>query len=323
MKFSDYALFVRASDQSVSRPEQERRQIAIYGIAAEIGSLLSEVKKAMLVSPGDGKPVAGSRRQQVEEEIGDVLWYVVSLGQCLGDSVTSPFTDDIRNLQAEISADDPRAVTIAQALTPERKASFLGGAVGFLAQDDFELDQYQKLAYMTRRTDGALLEQVCLAVLMQLGAEVLRQTLPAIELTLNRNLADREVKVVLGELAWHLSAVATLSGLSMNEIALRNTGKVGRRFVRGAPTSLHDLRFPSHEQFPRKFDVCFVGVGRRRSQMYFEGRPLGDALTDNASEEDGYRIPRRDAPRFSGENGMVTGDPEADGPQAQKRSRGG
>lgn len=291
MKYSDYAAFVRTSDRSVGRPAGERKSIAVYGIAAEIGSLLSEIKKAMLMAAEEGEAsVAGSRRQQVGEEIGDVLWYVISLAQCSDTAGVNAFTDDIRYLHREISGDDQRAATIATVLTAERKATFLDGAVDFLARDDFELDDYQHLAFMTRRTEGGQLERVCLAVLMQLGAEVLRKTLPPIELDLNRKLADRNLDVVLGELVWHLSAVATLSGLSMSCIAEANEAKLTRRFVRGGPTPLHDGIYPPHERFPRKLDVCFVSVGKGRSQMYFAGRPLGDALTDNFSEPDGYRF---------------------------------
>src|SRR5262249_27774788 len=55
-------------------------------------------------------------------------------------------------------------------------------------------------------------------------------------------------------------------------------------------TPLHDADRDTKEQFPRKFDVSFVGVGPSRSRMYLDGRPLGDDLTDNAYKDDGYRF---------------------------------
>ena len=81
MLFSEYATFVRDMDQSVGKPDGERRDIAIYGLAAEVGSLLSVVKRAMLAVQDDPELVAARKRQEVKEEIGDVLWYTVSLSQ--------------------------------------------------------------------------------------------------------------------------------------------------------------------------------------------------------------------------------------------------
>lgn len=291
MLFSDYAVFVRDIDQSKGKPEDERRDIAIYGLAAEIGSLLSAIKKAILAAQADEAPVAARKRQEVKEEIGDVLWYTVLLGQqSNNDAGFDVFTNDISNLLKENSAGNERAAKIETALTPERQASFLQKGEAFITKDDVTLDEYQQLAFMTARTGGGQLERVCLAVLSQLGAEVLRTTLPAIELNLNQKLVDRDLNVVLGEIVWHLAALATLSGLKLGEIANANREKVTRRYGLGQPTSLHDGIYPQHEQFPRKFDVAFVTVRKGRSRMYFNGRPLGNDLTDNAAEEDGYRF---------------------------------
>jgi hypothetical protein len=59
---------------------------------------------------------------------------------------------------------------------------------------------------------------------------------------------------------------------------------------RGSPTPLHDHGRPLEEKFPRTFDVEFVRISPIRSRMYFEGRALGDDLTDNFYKEDGYRF---------------------------------
>lgn len=291
MLFSEYAAFVRDMDQSVGKPDDERRDIAIYGLAAEVGSLLSVVKRAMLAVQDDPELVAARKRQEVQEEIGDVLWYTVSLSQqCNDDTFFNVFRNDIYNLLGEISAENERAITIETALTPERKASFLEEAEAFIAKDDVTLDDYQQLAFMTRRTEGKQLERICLALLSQLGAEVLRTTLPAIELDLNQKLMDRELNVVLAEIVWHLAALATLSGLGLGGIVEANRKKVTRRYGRRQPTPLPDDECLQHEQFPRKLQVSFVSVAKGRSRMYFGTRQLGNELTDNSDEEDGYRF---------------------------------
>ena len=291
MLFTEYARFVAEIDQSVDKSDDKRRDIAIYGLAAEIGSLLSAIKKAILASQADEAPVAARKRQEVKEEIGDVLWYTVLLGQLHNPGASfNVFSHDISNLHKELSADNERADVIQTVLTPERKALFVENSCAFLQRDDFTLDEYQKLAFMTARTKGAQLERVCLAVLTQLGGEVLRTTLPQVELGLNQKLTDRNLNVVLGEIVWHLAALGTLSNLKLNDIADANREKVTRRYDRGQPTPLHDDKYPPHEQFPRRFDVTFVTVRAGRLRMYFEGRPLGDELTDNARQEDGYRF---------------------------------
>ena len=102
---------------------------------------------------------------------------------------------------------------------------------------------------------------MCLAVLWQLGAELLRPTLPDIEIVLNRNVADRPANTVLGEITWHLSAMASLYNLSLDEVITVNCKKVRFRSERGQPTPLHDADWDPKEQFPRTFDVAFVRVG--------------------------------------------------------------
>lgn len=291
MLWSGYADFVISTDTSVGRTDQQRRDIAIYGVASEIGSLLAVVKKAILAAEKTEGTMAARRRQQVGEEIGDVLWYVVCLSRLTtSESARNVFQDDIRNLQVEISATDQRAARIEGVLTPEVKGTFLAQAAEFLDRGDFELEDYQKLAFLTARTKGVEFKRVCLAVLSQLSAEVLRTTLPPVELELNTKLTDRELTIVLGEVVWHLAAVATVSGLSLNGIAAANQAKVAGRYKRSAATPLPDEAYPGHERFARKMQVSFVSVSKGRSQMFLEGRPLGNELTDNAKDNDGYRF---------------------------------
>ena len=291
MFWSGYADFVTSTDTSVGRTDQERRDIAIYGVAGEIGSLLAVVKKALLAEEETEGAMAARRRQQVGEEIGDVLWYVVCLSRLtLPEPARNVFQDDIRNLQEEISATGQRAAKIEGLLTPEVKGTFLAQAADFLVRADFELDDYQQLAFLTARTKGVEFKRVCLSVLSQLGAEVLRTTLPPVELELNTKLADRELSVVLGEVVWHLAAVATVSDLSLNGIAAANQAKVTGRYKRTEVTPLPDEAFPGHERFARRMQVSFVSVSKGRSQMFLEGRPLGNELTDNARDDDGYRF---------------------------------
>jgi NTP pyrophosphatase (non-canonical NTP hydrolase) len=289
MKVADYDEFVRRTDQYSHRSRDDRRVIALYGLVGEIGSLCSAIKKKLLAEGGEEQ--WDRPNDEVIEELGDVIWYCFSLAQIEnGSRQVNILTNDIALLKREISGKNARARKIHAALDPTTKNTFLKAATHFPATKDMNFEDYQRLAFLTARTTGRDLIEVCLAVLWQLGAELLRNTLPDIELTINKKVADRSVNVVLGEIAWHLSAVASLLHLSMNLVVDKNVHKVSFRASRDAPTPFHDADREEFEQLPRQFEIAFVSVQKNRSRMYYRGRQLGDDLTDNAYEDDGYRF---------------------------------
>jgi NTP pyrophosphatase (non-canonical NTP hydrolase) len=260
-------------------------------LIGEIGSLVSAVKKKILAEGGESAWDAPS--EEVKEELGDVLWYCYALAQLENAAPFDILANDIALLRREIADENERAEKIRaalEALNPASKDAFLTAAQTFPQAGAATFNDYQSLAFKTARTDGRTLLEVCLAVLPQLGAELLRATLPQIERTINRNIADRPTNTVLGEITWHLAAIASLYHVTLDEIVSVNREKVSFRMERGSPTPLHDEGRPPHEQFPRVFDIAFVRIERDKSRMYFEGRRLGNDLTDNRYEDDGYRF---------------------------------
>lgn len=288
MNVADYNEFVRKTNQYASKPRSERYAIALYGLVGEIGSLVAAVKKKLLAEGGETR--WDQPNDEIKEELGDALWYCYSLAQIINDGPFDILAADIETLRHEIGGGDDRAQKIATTLDPEIRAAFLEAAKLFPRTDKYTFDVYQQLAFKTARTDGRVLLDVCLAVLWQLGAELLRSTLPKIEIALNRNVADRLANIVLGEITWHLSAMTSLYHLSLDEVVASNCEKVGFRSVRGEHTPLHDDDRDQKEQFPRKFDIGFVRIGPGKSRMYFSGKPLGADLTDNFYDDDGYRF---------------------------------
>lgn len=288
MKVADYDEFVCNTNQYASKPQKERRAIALYGLVGEIGSLAAAAKKKILAEGGEtgwNEP-----NDEIKEELGDALWYVFALAQAVNDGPFDILAHDIELLRREIGDETERAQKIGSALDPSTKDEFLVAAKSFPPAHGYCFDDYQKLAFKTVRTDGHVLLEVCLAVLWQLGAELLRSTLPKIEISLNKNMADRPANTVLGEMARYLCALASLYHLSMEDVVASNCEKVAFRLKRGTSTPLHDDDREPKEQFPRVFDVSFVPVGAGKSRMYVDGEPLGDDLTDNAYKDDGYRF---------------------------------
>lgn len=287
---SEYDQFVLDSDQSLSRPAEQRKEIAIYGLAAEIGSVVAAIKKRLLGEGGAEEWNAPN--EEILEELGDVMWYCFSLARHANP--TKPvniFAHDIAKLRREIGATDERAQQIGRILDPSKRDAFLAAAEHFPRRTrELTFEDYQDLAFLTARTKDKTLVEVCLAVLWQLSAELFRHILPPVELEINQAIADRPINDILSEIAWHISALACLYGLTLSEVAQRNIEKVAYRQNRDHPTPLHDEDCTPAEQLPRQMAISFVTVGRGRSRMYYKGRQLGDELTDNSYEDDGYRF---------------------------------
>jgi NTP pyrophosphatase (non-canonical NTP hydrolase) len=99
----------------------------------------------------------------------------------------------------------------------------------------------------------------------------------------------------LGDALWYVSNLASKFGLSLSEVAEANLLKVGDRWnpdCRSHPAFFDDA-FPVTEQLPRTFVVQFseecVG-GRMRVEARLNGEKYGQALTDAAPVDDGYRF---------------------------------
>lgn len=289
MLIREYTARADAFDFSKSRGAEERRDIALYGLAGEVGSLAAAVKKKLLAA---GRQSWNVPDRHIVEELGDSLWYVFALAQATGEGADF-VAGDVRTLLEEVSGQCERSELLRGELGL-RADEFQSEAPGFLASWDAgsaTLDEYQRLAYLTRRTGDHQLVEVCLVVLQQLLAELFRPGLPPIEKRLNTRLADRPAGALLGETLWHLAALASLYGLSLEQVARANLAKLDGRYGRGEPTPLHDESRPEAERLPRRFQVAFVPIGPRRSRMYLNGRTrLGDDLTDNSYSEDGYRF---------------------------------
>ena len=100
----------------------------------------------------------------------------------------------------------------------------------------------------------------------------------------------------LGDLLWYVSNVAGKFDLRLEEVARSNLEKIANRWpsIGGrAAYRLLDEKFPEHEQFPRSFQIEFGEVTTDkgvRVTMTRNGNPVGDALSDNAPDDDGYRF---------------------------------
>lgn len=117
-----------------------------------------------------------------------------------------------------------------------------------------------------------------------------------------KHLRDGEAHVLfkdrvaeeLGDLLWYVANVASKFDLKLGDIAQANLQKTRDRWAgRSAPALALDAAFPEHEQLPRRFEIELSEVdvdGRKKMRAHFDGLQVGDDLTDNADDPDGYRF---------------------------------
>lgn len=101
----------------------------------------------------------------------------------------------------------------------------------------------------------------------------------------------------LGDVLWYLSTIATQNDLTLEDIATQNLSKIHDRFLVDDITAYKDfdLSYPESEKFPEEFEVEFRSYtedGKKKLQIIDkrDETPIGDPLTDNTYEDDGYRF---------------------------------
>ncbi len=163
-----------------------------------------------------------------------------------------------------------------------------------------EFDNYQEKAALTdqfanKKADGALMIPL-LGIAGETGTLLSE---------FKKKIRDREAyegfkdraEEELGDILWYVSNVATHLDLSLSQIAAKNLHKTQERWpIEAEQHRGHDLfdeEFPESEQLPRRLDIQFTDDGSEKiAQMWLlpNKEPLGDHLTNNAYEDDGYRF---------------------------------
>lgn len=101
----------------------------------------------------------------------------------------------------------------------------------------------------------------------------------------------------LGDILWYLSNIASRLELSLSEIASKNLHKTNERWPISGDTQemfhFFDEDCSSTEQLPRSLKIrIFESEKGKRAHMETspDKLPLGDPLTNNAYDDDGYRF---------------------------------
>ncbi len=101
----------------------------------------------------------------------------------------------------------------------------------------------------------------------------------------------------LGDVLWYLSTIATQNGILLDEVVDLNLTKIKDRFLATDPSEYIDFdsSYPENERFPEEFEIEFVSfIEDDKNKLKIidkrDGKLIGDPLTDNSYEDDGYRF---------------------------------
>ncbi|MGY2148886.1 MazG nucleotide pyrophosphohydrolase domain-containing protein [Nocardia gipuzkoensis] len=103
----------------------------------------------------------------------------------------------------------------------------------------------------------------------------------------------KQMREELGDVLWYVAAIADDLDLDLDDIAKANLHRTGTRWQATPPVPL-GAGAPADEQLPRRgaydFHQRINDAGRAEVTVTFAGKPVGDPLTDNSLNSDGYRF---------------------------------
>jgi NTP pyrophosphatase (non-canonical NTP hydrolase) len=160
-------------------------------------------------------------------------------------------------------------------------------------------DDYQRRALLTDLNKEAGEKGLTISLLGLAGeaGELLTEYKKQLRDGQAHQLFRERVTEELGDLLWYIASVAHKYGLSLSEVAdynlRKNEERWGERSGTSSPRSAYDTSFPIAEQFPTQLVATLRHTqenGVSQSQFLVNGIPLGDPLSDNAYDADGYRF---------------------------------
>lgn len=110
----------------------------------------------------------------------------------------------------------------------------------------------------------------------------------------SHQLFAERVSEELGDLLWYVANVAAKFNLKLEDIAQDNLRKTRDRWGdQDTSGIILDTEYEDHERLPRRFEIELREVvvkGKTKIRALMNGKRIGDDLTDNADDPDGYRF---------------------------------
>jgi len=229
-----------------------------FGLFGEIGGLLAAVKK-------ERRDLTPADHHSVTEELGDALWYLTIVASTFGHELQSIGGLAVEELQRRLKVQRQIA---AGNLTFE----VVDGLLAFCGESVETLDLAAELSRL-----GSHAGQ-----LLHFGSE--------------RDLADQVPEALLANIFADMALTAALFQQTLSGVARANLEKIASRWP--ATGALHvpffDEGMSELERFPRELEMHFIERHSHSGTAYvvqqLNGVNIGDRLTDNRLEPDGYRF---------------------------------
>ncbi len=219
-------------------------QPVLLGLFGEVGSVMATAKKLHR----EKEAYVGYRRA-VEEEFGDVLWYLAALCRRLNLRLDEVFAEVAggKEYASSVAANDLLKSPISHVATPITVPG---------------LD----------------------AALLQLGEA-------ATGLFALRTSITQARSSVATFVDWYLRALSAAQ-VAFAEVVRKNMAKTTGRFLAPDYSVLprFDSDFPEEERLPDHFEISINQRSSGRSYMQWNGVFIGDPLTDNIRDPDGFRF---------------------------------
>jgi NTP pyrophosphatase (non-canonical NTP hydrolase) len=162
-----------------------------------------------------------------------------------------------------------------------------------------ELNEYQRRALVTDQAPSAPDSRILVPLLGLAGevGELLSEYKKHLRDGDAHRLFPSRIQEELGDILWYVAAVAARFEFHLDDIATYNLEKCNANWAHNTLANSVSRRFDSHfpetEQFPARFiirleEVVEADVTRVRAS--WDGKQMGQTLTDNAYDDDGYRF---------------------------------
>lgn len=216
----------------------------LLGLFGEVGSVMSTSKKLHR----EKSAFAGYMRD-VEEELGDTLWYFAALCRRLRINLSDIFSEVVKDncFTISVAANDDPSGPIAKIVSSANLAP---------------LD----------------------SILLRLG----QQSASLLSLEMD---AEKARPLMVEFIRIYIEAVQA-SRVSFAAVLKGNIEKTRGRFLEPSPADLPDFdsELLEEEQLPRDFEIEITQRTDGRSYLRWNGVFIGDPLSDNIGDPDGYRF---------------------------------
>jgi NTP pyrophosphatase (non-canonical NTP hydrolase) len=277
MKLNDYQKECLKADLIESASKQ--KWILLLGLYNEVGDLIEVFKKRLTSGKSETFDI------KISEEIGDILWYVSTISHLFNYKLSEVALENLIHT----------------------KKFWLKEDFENTLDSDLTIDEYQNEAIRTDKARKHRGRAMILVSLLGLAGEVgdllsaFKKQIASLDDDEKRDEYKKEkrgeYKKEIGDILWYVSNTASKLELSLKDIAQSNLIKVHERHANG-PFEIFDVNEEKDEKLPRKFEIIFrnkKGTSQNSSvkifveDIYKNEIYIGERLTDNSHEDDGYR----------------------------------